>query len=212
MNLIFQKRILNQNTINTIHQNTELYSEMSALTELNEPETFRKNMREEFARIIEKYADVKLETKVIRQYATNIEIGVFNYTIKESNFRKIVKKWDNPLFVRLYIDRLRSIYLNLKNPDLLHQLCSGEITAQSIPFMTHQEMNPNKWRDALERKRVRDASKLNNKVQASTDLYTCPIRACRSKKCTYYEMQTRSADEPTTVFITCLDCGKNWRM
>lgn len=27
----------------------------------------------------------------------------------------------------------------------------------------------------------------------------------------YYEKQTRSADEPMTVFGTCLDCGKKWR-
>jgi DNA-directed RNA polymerase subunit M/transcription elongation factor TFIIS len=185
---------------------------MSTLTEISDPDVFRKKMREEFAHVIEKHASVKLNEEQLTQYSTNIEIGVYNYTIKEASHKKIVKKWDNHLFVRLYIDRLRGIYINIKNPALLNQLCSGEIQAQAIAFMTHQEFNPDRWRDLIEKKRVRDASKLNNKVEASTDLYTCPIRTCRSKKCTYYEMQTRSADEPTTVFVTCLECGKNWRM
>ena len=46
-------------------------------------------------------------------------------------------------------------------------------------------------------------------MEAVTDSFTC--RKCRSKKCTYYELQTRSADEPMTLFITCIDCGTKWK-
>jgi len=49
----------------------------------------------------------------------NLEKGVFNYAIKEANSKKIIKKWENPYFVQLYLDRLRSLYLNLKNEELL---------------------------------------------------------------------------------------------
>ena len=75
--------------------------------------------------------------------------------------------------------------------------------------MTHQEMDPSRWQLLIEKKMKRDSSKFDKKVQASTDMFTC--RKCKSKKCTYYELQTRSADEPATIFVTCLDCGKNWR-
>ncbi len=34
---------------------------------------------------------------------------------------------------------------------------------------------------------------------------------CGSQNTTYYQMQTRSADEPMTNFVTCLDCNKKWR-
>jgi transcription elongation factor S-II len=34
---------------------------------------------------------------------------------------------------------------------------------------------------------------------------------CKSIKTTYFQMQTRSADEPMTVFVSCLNCGKNWK-
>jgi transcription elongation factor S-II len=141
--------------------------------------------------------------------ATNLEIGIFNYAIKEATQRKIVKKWENPHFVSIYIDRLRSIYMNLKNNNLKNLIHNGDIEPKQIGFMTHQEFKPDQWRELIEKKMKRDASKYNNNIQASTNMYTC--RKCKSTRCTHYEMQTRSADEPSTIFVTCLDCGKHWR-
>lgn len=34
---------------------------------------------------------------------------------------------------------------------------------------------------------------------------------CGNKQCSYYEMQTRSADEPMTIFYKCNKCNKTWR-
>lgn len=31
------------------------------------------------------------------------------------------------------------------------------------------------------------------------------------RKTTYYQMQTRSADEPMTTFVTCVNCGNRWK-
>ena len=139
----------------------------------------------------------------------NLEKGIFNYAIKEGATKKIIKKWDNQSFVQLYLDRLRSIYINLQNEELLEQLKNGEITPQVLAYMTHQEMNKGQWKELIEQKTKRDANKYTTQIQASTDMFTC--RKCKSKRCTYYELQTRSADEPATIFVTCLDCGKNWK-
>ena len=141
--------------------------------------------------------------------AINLEKGVFNYTINEASHKKLIKKWENPYFSQLYLDRLRSIYINLKDKDLLQKLQTGQITPQNMAFMTHQEMNTQRWQKLIDNKMKLDANKYINNLQASTDMFTC--RKCKSKRCTYYELQTRSADEPATIFITCLDCGKNWR-
>ena len=139
----------------------------------------------------------------------NLEKGIFNYALKEGTAKKIIKKWDNQSFVMLYLDRLRSIYVNLQNNELLEQIKSGEITPLVLAFMTHQEMNKEPWRELIEQKTKRDFHKYDKQIEASTDMFTC--RKCKSKKCTYYELQTRSADEPATIFVTCLDCGKNWK-
>lgn len=165
---------------------------------ISNPEVFRKNICNKLTPILE---DV---TMVI-----NLEKGIFNFAIKEANSRKIVKKWDNPLFVQLYIDRLRSVYINLKNETLLNQIKNKEIASHTIAFMTHQEFNPEHWKEHIDRKIKRDSSKYTTNIEASTDMFTC--KRCKSKRCTYYELQTRSADEPSTIFVSCLDCGKQFK-
>ena len=140
----------------------------------------------------------------------NMEKSLYNTSIKEAGERDIVKKWDNPSFVQLYTDRLRSIYINLKQSDEFRQrLINKEIKAQDIGEMTHQDMAPARWQKLIEEKKIRDENKYTPKLEASTDNFTC--RKCNSKKCSYYQLQTRSGDEPMTTFVTCLDCGSRWK-
>jgi transcription elongation factor S-II len=162
------------------------------------PEVFRLNIRN------------KLKEKIgnSEKIATNLEKAIFNYAIKESTQKKIIKKWENPYFKQLYVDRLRTIFHNL-NANIIEQLKTDELKPQTFAFMTHQEMNPERWTVLIQQKIKRDASKFCTNIEASTDMFTC--KKCRSKKCTYYELQTRSADEPATIFVTCLDCGKHWK-
>jgi transcription elongation factor S-II len=40
-------------------------------------------------------------------------------------------------------------------------------------------------------------------------LFTCS--RCKSTKTTSTQKQTRSADEPMTVFVFCTNCGKRWK-
>jgi transcription elongation factor S-II len=165
---------------------------------ISNPALFRSN--------IQKKLSISLQKEKL---ATNLEKAIFNYAIKEATTKKIIKKWENPHFAHLYIDRLRTIMNNLANEEIKSQLESGELPPQTLAFMTHQEMKPERWAELIRQKTKRDASRFDVNIEASTDMYTC--KKCRLKKCTYYEMQTRSADEPATIFVTCLDCGKHWK-
>jgi transcription elongation factor S-II len=162
------------------------------------PEQFRLNIRGKLNEIIEN-----------EKHSTNLEKGIFNYALKEAANRKVVKKWDNQYFVQIYLDRLRSIYINIKNPEILEQIKSEAIQAHTVAFMTHQEMQPDKWKELIEEKVKKDKNKFEINVEASTDTFTC--RKCKSNKCTYYQMQTRSADEAMTTFVTCIECGQRWK-
>lgn len=128
--------------------------------------------------------------------------------MKEADQRKIVKKWDNAYFVQIYLDRLRSIMSNLKG-EILESIKDGSIKAHIVAFMTHQELCPEKWSALIEAKSKRDKNKFETNIAAATDTFTC--RKCRGNQCTYYQMQTRSADEPMTTFVTCILCNARWK-
>ena len=74
---------------------------------------------------------------------------------------------------------------------------------------TESGFDPEKWKTLIENKKIRDENKYIPKIEASTDDFTCG--KCKSTKCTYYQLQTRSADEPMTTFVTCLDCGNRFK-
>ena len=142
------------------------------------------------------------------KYSSNLEKGIYNFALKEANNRRVVKKWDNPYFVQIYVDHLRSVYMNLNNKDILRMLEKGEIKPHEIAFMTHQEMRPDIWKELIEAKSKRDMA-AQSQMEASTDTFTC--RKCKQNKCTYMLAQTRSADEAMTCYVQCVTCGNRWK-
>jgi len=178
---------------------------MSNIESIAYPDHFRGEVRKRIADLLKNHEH---DTAVIDTISTNVEKGIFNWTIQHAT-NNIVKKWSNSFFVTLYIDRLRSVYINLKKPDVSSAILSSNIKSQDIAFMTHQEICPDKWKKLIEDKKIRDKQKYEPNIEASTDNFTC--NKCKSKKCTYYQLQTRSADEPMTTFVTCLECGKRWK-
>lgn len=170
---------------------------MSSRLKINNPDQFRINIRSKLCKILKN-----------DKYAVNLEKGVYNFALKEAASRKVVKKWDNHHFVQIYIDHMRSIYTNLANKELLKQLENGDLKAHEIAFMTHQEIRPDIWKELIEAKSKKDMAS-NTQIEASTDTFTC--RKCKQNKCTYYLVQTRSADEPMTCFVQCVTCGNRWK-
>lgn len=145
--------------------------------------------------------------------AKNFEIGLYNYTIKEGKKRKIIRKWENPYFVLLYKDKFRSIWNNLFNnsssENLIKKIKSNEIKTYDLAMMSHQELNMDIWKELINSKIKRDKNMGEDNISAATDEFKC--YKCKKRKCTYYQMQTRSADEPITTFVSCLNCGNRWK-
>ena len=167
-------------------------------------DTFRTNVKKKLNKIIRR-----------KKLSLNLEKGIFNYAIQTARLRNVVRKWDNKAFVMIYVDKFKSILLNLnakstvKNKELLKRLKNKEFKAHELAFMTHQELYPEKWKYLIDKKIKRDKSEGVVDLSAATDEFFC--FKCKKRKCSYYQMQTRSADEPMTTFVTCLLCGNNWR-
>lgn len=172
---------------------------MNTIVTITDPEKFRNNIRENLAKYFSKYSR-----------AENLEKGIYNWSLKEAKNRKIIRQWNNPYFYQIYTDRLRSIFINLQNnPTLIQLIENKKIKPHELAFMSHQEMCPERWKELIQAKIIRDQNKYEQNSEATTDIFTC--RKCKSNKCSYYQLQTRSADEPMTTFVQCLNCSNRWR-
>ena len=161
-------------------------------------EKFREHITDKLFQIIEN-----------RNIVSNLEKGVYNYSLDVATEKKIAKKWENQYFVQIYLDRVKSIFINLTNQTILDKVLEKKIKAHELAFMSHQEMNEDRWKALIELQQIKEENKYTPKIEASTDDFTC--FKCKSKECTHYQLQTRSADEPMTTFVTCIRCSNRWK-
>ncbi len=160
---------------------------------------------------------IDLFTKLIedKEKSIVIENSIFKKSCELSIDRKIMKKWDNPIFKKIYVNKARSIYINIhpnsyiKNTAIIKKIKDGKIDLDNIAFMSPFQLYPEHWKQFLDEKYKREKVMYEDMEEAMTDQFKCG--RCKSRKCTYYELQTRSADEGMTIFITCLNCGNRWR-
>jgi DNA-directed RNA polymerase subunit M/transcription elongation factor TFIIS len=145
----------------------------------------------------------------------DFERGLYNFTIDDAKSRAVHAVWENPEFNELYLIHARRVITNLDpssyigNGRLLERFREKEFNAHDIPYMTYSDLYPEKWGAMIELAIKREAKMLEVDKSMATEMFKCS--RCGKRQCTYYEMQTRSADEPMTQFIRCLNCGKQWR-
>ena len=162
-----------------------------------------------------KYVLLFLKELSNEQKSRIIEQGIYNHTIEYSKKHNIQCKWENPHFYNIYRAKIRSIYSNIKSDSYIHntnfknKILNNEINCSTISKLSVYDIFPENWKDLLDEKSKKDKLKYELKPEAMTDIFKC--HRCGSRSCSYYEVQTRSADEPMTQFINCLDCGNRWK-
>ena len=148
--------------------------------------------------------------------AKDMEIGVYNWSLEKADERRVAKSWRNIRFRAIYEAKARSVACNIDpvgyvgNTRLLSRMKDGEFKPHDIAFMNPENVHPDRWRLALDHKLQRDEYITNARPAAMTDQFKCG--RCKNRECSYMELQTRSCDEPASIFVQCHCCGNRWRM
>lgn len=197
----------------TISNNTMIYlkdniiiKEFNINNDYTELYNTRKKTIDIFKKIIKKI-DIVLK----------IEISILNYSIDKCKSLNIIPTWDNPNVTYIYINKARHLYQNLNtksyisNDYLIKKIEKEGFDIFNIAYLKREEIMPSKWIPLIEENNRKEEIINQSHSAASTEQYVCPNRNCRARKAVYKEVQTRSADEPMTLFLTCLVCGKKWK-
>lgn len=151
-----------------------------------------------------------------KEQVADLEIGIYNWALRFADRHCMLKIWNNKQFAQVYVNKARSVVHNLNpnsyigNSRLLIRLKEGEFTPHEIAFMKPSQMCPERWSKILDARTKREQNFHDNRQIAKTDMFRCG--KCKKRECSYYEMQVRSADESSTIFVSCLNCGNRWRI
>jgi hypothetical protein len=144
-----------------------------------------------------------------------LEMGIYNASLDEAKKRLVPLTWDHETFVWIYMMISKRTASNFQptsyvgNSELIARWKEGEFTLDSLGHWTPYELQPSHWKDLKDQQFRREQRILEGNLAMATDRFRCS--RCKKKQCSYYELQTRSADEPMTIFISCLVCGKQWK-
>jgi len=142
-----------------------------------------------------------------------LEKATWNHAVRFCKMKNQPLNWDNSAFRNAYTQKVLGVrYVVRDRPEVLKKFTELDPTLVSFVNAKPHELCPDKWEKAFEdaaRKALRftDASAMDPEKMPD-GILKC---RCGSMKTSYYELQTKSADEPMTVFAKCHECGKRWK-
>jgi transcription elongation factor S-II len=150
-----------------------------------------------------------LDINELQRIALNLEGGIFGYTLNWCP----EKIWTD-LFKSYYHFRLVVIYTNLnpnsylKNKNLIKRLFNEELNEFEICKASGKELFPERYLQFYEEYQ-KSLPVEKKKEEIADGLFRCG--KCKTYKTTYYQLQIRSADEPASTFVSCMNCGNRWK-
>jgi len=164
------------------------------------------------------FVECAIRDKVVENFgefldsSIELEEAILHVVCEQAIKENIEIDWNNRVFWNMYRSRAISFYEYMRRGvdiDWLAKLKEGEITHRQFAEMNAVDLCPSMWKSSIE-KIIESEKKLYAKNENAAIFMWCS--ACKKKtKCDYYQMQTRSADEPMTTFVTCLECSRRWK-
>jgi DNA-directed RNA polymerase subunit M/transcription elongation factor TFIIS len=144
---------------------------------------------------------------------TNLERCIFNWSIRRSKQYGDYPVWENHRFrnrYKLKFLELKRIFINC--PATVEKLKAGIAkTNQLIDYDPGELWPGGPWATLQEEIIYKEIRKevLSRESKNQDGFFRCG--RCKSTKTAYYQLQTRSADEPMTTFVSCLTCDAHWK-
>uniref|UniRef100_A0A6C0F6Q9 TFIIS-type domain-containing protein n=1 Tax=viral metagenome TaxID=1070528 RepID=A0A6C0F6Q9_9ZZZZ len=148
------------------------------------------------------FVDHPMRDRVREKFeSAEIETAILNRCIHDAQKWFVDIDWTNTVFVDMYRSRAVSLYP--------YRELATTMEASKFVDSTMVDLNPKRWKEMIQSIIDKKKAMYSKKSTASIFLY---CSSCKKKtRCDYYQLQTRSADEPMTTFVTCLECDKKWK-
>jgi DNA-directed RNA polymerase subunit M/transcription elongation factor TFIIS len=149
----------------------------------------------------------KQDTNVLRE----IERGIYNWTVREADKKGFMCFWEDRNFIKIYIHKAISIYQNLcsDNVKLVKFAIEGD-NGYKLSEMSPTELNPEKHAEIINKIKEKDKVMFEKQKGVGSKHFKCG--KCKEKDVSVTTAQTRSGDEGITLFLTCNNCGNQWKM
>lgn len=162
------------------------------------------------------FVDCAIRDKVIENFQENLredvsvvlEHTLLQHIVSQCKTHNITVDWNNRVFWNAYRSRAIVLFENMTH-GWVEKLNSGETDPKQYAEMNVVDLCPARWKDTVEKIIEMEKNMYTQETTASIFMYCS--RCKKKSKCTYYQMQTRSADEPMTTFVTCIECDKHWK-
>jgi DNA-directed RNA polymerase subunit M/transcription elongation factor TFIIS len=187
------------------------FAEITVATAIPKEECKERELRSHVSELIKKHLP-----KLPAKQQTRLEFAILQNALTDADGKHVLKHFDNQLFHICYTSAARRFLSNIDpnnyvaNPVLHKRLVEGKLLPEHIASMTIQDYYPELYTELNDRQLKREQQQLEGNKSLATDLFEC--FRCNTRQTVFYELQTRSADEPMTKFITCVNCNNHWRM
>ena len=164
----------------------------------------------------------------------NAERSVYNWAVQQTRQSNDSPSWENRHFKWRYKHKVIHLASELSRgervavtlevqgdrvnftwklvPQLVARLQRKELETKNLSRYAPEVLWPEgPWAQAMYQRKARDLAMEAARAREEDyeGLFKCG--RCKGTKTTYYQMQTRSADEPMTTYVTCKSCGNRWK-
>lgn len=136
-----------------------------------------------------------------KTHSKNIEKCLYEYS--EDSYSKYMTKLK---YIFQIINPKSSVY----NKVIVDDIKKKRITPHDLINNNPWELYTEHWKEIVDEQNKTDKIVIDKTPIFTTTQFTCS--KCKNNECKTYSLQTRSADEPTTIFVNCIKCNNTWKM